>query len=572
MPSDSPLNASFKTPLAAVLLCAAQLFLLLPCTIVFGNENEFSLGRSDVLYRSLTLVAGAGLLGVLFSVIAGPRLRCRVTAFFLALGICIYVQSALLVWDYGQFDGSGIDWTKFSSRGLIDSAVWAGIFGLVFLLRRSIVAKAAGISVFLLILQTVGTLRLAAASRMPWTLPDRRLELQKLFSFSAEKNVVLILLDAFQSPALAELLTTYPQMKEDFRDFIYFRNTTSSFPSTLPSVPTMLTGVPYDEKSSLRSYFEETVAQRSLPKYLSDSGFQVSLATVPGFCRFFSSSQCAEARAYPRLDGPSGSEREFLELLDYSFFRAAPQSLKIALYDDEQWFFQRLAFEMKKKKGGEDGSLMLVDRLQAESSVSAAQPTFKLIHLLLPHPPMRVGANCEILPKFRKFRKESYLDQSHCATLAARKIIAELRELKIYDQSMIIISADHGVRLDLGRVTSKSDDKNSRARISRGLPLLMVKPPGRSSLFEISDAPAQLLDIPRTVTSALGLEAPFPGENALNLRPEEPRDRFYSDFAFRWNDWDRADDPALRRVTPHYRIHGDAWNAESWQADERVAP
>ena len=114
-----------------------------------------------------------------------------------------------------------------------------------------------------------------------------------------------------------------------------------------------------------------------------------------------------------------------------------------------------------------------------------------------------LDADCEFIGVTRATRA-SYLEQSTCAVAVVTRLLDRLRVLGVYDDSVIVISSDHGVRLtpeefvydeplpfgDLPAVAG-----NSRA-------LLAVKTANADGPLRISYAPTAITDIPVTIMDA----------------------------------------------------------------------
>jgi hypothetical protein len=101
---------------------------------------------------------------------------------------------------------------------------------------------------------------------------------------------------------------------------------------------------------------------------------------------------------------------------------------------------------------------------------------------------------------------------------------------------------------------------------SFGLPLVLVKPIAATGAMKVSDAPVSLGDIPRTITSALGMKTAFPGESMLDPRLPPSRLR----RVLKYN-------PDRLRLTnryfpplTEYVVSGFSWFDESWRPTGRV--
>lgn len=151
------------------------------------------------------------------------------------------------------------------------------------------------------------------------------------------------------------------------------------------------------------------------------------------------------------------------------------------------------------------------------------RPTLNFKHTLLPHVPW------QYLPDGRLYRREaddpipnlsrqSYKDEAQFdqlqlrhllqlgfADLELRKLIAHLKETGTYDDTLIVVTADHGVALQDGRFDRRRADRSSLAEISP-VPLFVKKP--RQTRGAIDDSVVETTDVVPTVLDVLGLDRP----------------------------------------------------------------
>ncbi len=152
--------------------------------------------------------------------------------------------------------------------------------------------------------------------------------------------------------------------------------------------------------------------------------------------------------------------------------------------------------------------------------------------------------------------------------------VETLTKLHIYDQSLLLIVADHGTEFQPFRPRLVEVDSRFRTggsgrpvatRYSFGLPLVLVKPIAATGALKVSDAPVSLGDIPRTVTSALGMKGASPGESMFDpgLPPHRPR-RVLKYNAEHLHLTNRYFPPLTE-----YVVSGFSWFDESWQTTGR---
>ena len=162
---------------------------------------------------------------------------------------------------------------------------------------------------------------------------------------------------------------------------------------------------------------------------------------------------------------------------------------------------------------------------------SAATGRYSLVHLMLPHFPYVLSADCG----YEAGSETTPAAQAECAADLMVRLVEELRALDRFDDSTIVLMGDHGARFerteDGALVQVPSDFFGERWSDARSRSLLLVKPAGVDSTEDlvVSDYPAMLTDVMPTVFDSLGL--PFEvGEGRTSLLADElpqRRERYY---------------------------------------------
>ena len=121
-----------------------------------------------------------------------------------------------------------------------------------------------------------------------------------------------------------------------------------------------------------------------------------------------------------------------------------------------------------------NGQAFLAD-YTARMHVGHNRPNYKYLHVGIPHWPVSVNADCEYIGA-QSLRRPNYTDQARCGIRRVGAVLDKLRELGLYDSSLIVISSDHGVALPPEGFTGDRDvfggplvrDVGQRAGASRG--------------------------------------------------------------------------------------------------------
>jgi hypothetical protein len=180
----------------------------------------------------------------------------------------------------------------------------------------------------------------------------------------------------------------------------------------------------------------------------------------------------------------------------------------------------------------------VLDEFARRMRVGTDEPLYKFIHVGIPHPPVALNADCEFTGVVR-YSRESFRGQARCGVARVAAFLDRLRALGVYDDSLIIISADHGNGLPPRRFANDRalPDEQLSVTAGKALALLLVKPPKSSGGIRVSQARAAITDIPVTVAEALGVRHDLPGEPLLKLAENTPRVRTFASYDWENEDW-----------------------------------
>lgn len=565
----------------STLALAVPVLVFVPLQIHGSNPYDFAAGLADLLPGMLILAAAGSLclVGVLLAVPA--RWFPTTIAVVLALAILVWAHGQLLVWDYGVLDGSPIDWIGQKWRLSIDVVLWLAVPIIVIAGRNRLVSVSAWIALALILIQAVPAWQ---AWRQSPEVPDihrYNLDDSRQFSFSTDRNVVVIVLDAFQSDVFQRIISDHEEWAERLQGFTYFRDALAGYAKSYPSFPLMLSGRWYDNDRPLQEHVRDSFRSDSIPFRLRQEGWRVDL--LPQIKRVVDVSPRVASNAVSAIACPTRLE-ETGRLADLGLFRVSPHWLKPFWLNDYRW---RLAHSLPAlcaggERSAEDrpddesqhAALRFVARAQDEFRTDSRAPTFKLYHLLVPHAPFHLDEQLMVtrLPANR----EGFVQHSRAALEVVRRFLVQLENHGIYDETLIAVVSDHGggeyvdsVDLDaLGtdalRNQSDGESEIPGNRVASGLPLVLIKPPRARGRLKISDAPVSLGDLARTLSDLLDLEDGPAGKNMFDLSDDSERTRLYR--YYRFGGWSGEYLPEMTE----YRVSGFGWLVDNWEPTGRI--
>ena len=441
----------------------------------------------------------------------------------IALIISAWLNSTFLLGSYGLLDNrEGLEIDPFSILNWVQIGAFITILLLVFYYKnKKILTYAIGYIFITSVLTSIINITPKLLEKSNLLISNRE---NDLLTYSQQHyNLLFILLDEYQVDYFAEILDK--NLKQDLNGFIWFNDAAANFMTTEPAIPAMLSGETYNNHMDFIPYLK-SINKNSIPQKMHDQGWRVNNTKIPWKNEhlFLNNTVFIDLLT-----------TNYNYLFNYTIFRILPDMLKKLFYN--------------KKTGIQRIKLNLFNYIDTKSHLEKLQYItnkkiiinnqagyFNFIYSAITHSPTYYDANCN---KFdiiiRDMEDPNYFknksQEGKCAMTLVMKLINKLKKANIFDNTMIMITADHGS----GYInTSKNKNKNQpyfpygRAAIT-----LLIKPLYNNKDFAISNAPVQLTDIPKTIATAFKIQHQYPGINMLSDNIQIPRARIFNYYSFR---------------------------------------
>lgn len=307
---------------------------------------------------------------------------------------------------------------------------------------------------------------------------------QELTTFSKQKNVLIILLDSFQSDFFQEILTRKPLWAHELDGFTFYLNAASTAPGTMLSLPTIHSSKVYHQGEDLKEFYKTNVENESFVRLLQIHGYRAMILNP-----YFGYTPPEVARVNQNYLSCThfGAVCEASQLVSYSLFNSVPHLFKKYVYNEGFWLLPQY-FPPAETVSNQVLSV-LASHLVTDSSV----PTVKFLHLYNAHAPAILDQSCH-LRQSAIWTRESAINQAQCAMGHVIKVLHALKQHGIYDQTAIMIMADHGAGLPLNRGTN--------ILTASGNPLLLFKSFNQTASLNNSKDQVSLIDIKQMVCEA----------------------------------------------------------------------
>ena len=550
------------------ILAALAVVLFGSTSSYFQNAAEFSFSYLELLPYLLILTFVCALVFVALARLLSLALPSARYWLIPAVSVALWLQGAFNVPAYGPLDGSEIAWSDFARQSWKDLAVFA-LVGLGFYVfrtgvRRQPLAIPAAL-VFVQLASAAVAAREAEANE-PSSTPD-----ESVYRFSTTENVVLVVVDGFQSDVLQEILNQRPEYREVLNGFTYFPNAVGFHPSTVASIPALFVGQHYRNEQRISNFQRDIFSERSAIRAFADQGFQVDLIYRAGFPPGDKSK--APVDNIVPADHLAISWRnaleEAVEAFEYTLFRSSPQRLRQSLYAHGVWLLSSQIFRGYPNSPSHRADLRLVEEMEQRARAEGDRPVFKFLHVYTPHLPIVLDAALE--PVSRPFNRETYVEQAEGALRLLARLLDTLRKIGAYDNSRIVVVGDHGrkgieIRSDvlerLGRDRSAPASAGLTPVMSGALPVFLAKPPNARGALVTDHAPVSHADVAPSLLDGKPQAGRFAGYSVFSSSgiPADRRREFL------YYEWDRHGWSAshLDPMTV-YVVDGYSWLRSSWK-------
>jgi len=556
----------------AMNLLVFQVLISLPITIWLHNQFNFQVALIDAAGILGFLLLASSAVFLLLAFIIPERVRSFVLPAIVLATVLVYLQQNILVWDYGVLDGSQIDFSANSMLGLLDLILWASGIALYVFFRKRLLMHAGTVLIFIAVLTLMTMIVPLLSHDYSNDKSSASLSEASKFTYSAKQNIFLFVLDAFQSDLFQDIIDHDVELTQEFEGFTFYPNTTAVFAKTYPTIPLLLTGRRYQKKQPFKQFISAAYEESMLTD-LVDQGWDVGLyphvRSTIALNDSIMSNYADRTQLAERIDS-------YLQALDISLFRTTPHFLKSQVYNNGDF---RLKPYFDGSVGNMEGPLKtreavelprphthrelnFLANLKSMATGDGEKPVFRFYHFYMPHRPFLLNRDLEYGRMSDTFI--SYREYAYAALKVMAQFMAKLKDLKIFDDSVIIILADHGGGEYGNRKYVSSEGRyltvsEQGMEMASGKPLLLIKEFHDDGPLRSSSKPVSLLDVAPTIAKFAGLESKsFEGKPVGELLEGGTRERNYFHYHFSGTDSKYLADFEV------FKIDGDVNDDAAW--------
>ncbi|MFC1808541.1 sulfatase-like hydrolase/transferase [Candidatus Omnitrophota bacterium] len=513
-------------------------FIFIPTTLFIGNLAEFQYDYTIML--SLYFLAGAFFI-FLFAVFSllPSLMRSHIARVLFWIGIFILISDMLcpLKWKVSEWHHIFKEPLK---QSLIQCLIAEFVLGCAILIPR-IRLQTVGVIFTLMLILAQTTNLLVISLNIPKPHKPAYMMPRSQRSNESIDTVYHIIFDAYCSDTFRPLLND-PEYAEQLRGFIFFKNTFSNYITTGLSVSSFLSGSLYSSNETLSEWFIRA-AESGIFKTVIEDGWRLWMY-VPDDGYTGKPSQKANIIAVPKLLNKGLVKLKTFRLLKFSFVRIAPvwwRTEAAAFANDVFGFIFFLfrsdivkAHELPEYKHSDEIEylaqvpmcLYFIDKEQQQQE----HGRYVYAHFIYPHSPYIWDA------EYQFSQNSDYEVQCRGVANFISEFINMLKENGRFDNSLIIIQADHG--LTSGATTpqeypipehimqSLDVGCDAEGLYAYARPLLLIKPPfADNEQLRYNEIPVQLKDLPATVYDVLNIDQTTnDGQSILRVPVDDDRE------------------------------------------------
>lgn len=428
----------YRVLISVFALYACIFYIVGPTELFAYNSGDFVYSYSDFI---LLLLAGTTVLIALANIIivefSSDLIFIISVLVLFTYTISSYVQMMFLNGRLQSIDGSIQEWSIGTK--LINICIHILIVAVLLLLFKKIDIKKylyyiSNIAIGLILVQLVALISIYISTDVIG-YKSRQLIEDNILELSDEGNVVIFILDAYDTQMIDKVLAKNPDYLSPLHDFTYFNNMTSEYGATDGSLPYLLTGVDinevdangqkldfYDDTHFLKDIISRGYGIKILTelKYVEefDDGLIDNFVTT-GFCKLDMDKTlsafdiCMKYKCAPYLF------KDFFRYASYDLTNIIAQSNIYIMGTDDKFD----------------------DMIMNQGIISGAgNKAFRLYHLYGAHAPYYLDENADI-----DYNNNNPIAQWKGSLKIVYDYIDQLKNEGLYDDTTLIVMADHGL-------------------------------------------------------------------------------------------------------------------------------
>ena len=465
--------AKIKDSFGGILIAFLVSFMLMvyePLNMFVGSIDDFWFDIYAflplILVQFLVAFFAISLFFIIINIISKKAYKVVLVIAFIVT-LASYIQGNFLAYNLPGLDGSPINYDLYKTDKIISIILWVVVIGAsLFTLYKIKFDKFQKVVRFITIGITIMlVVALVSLLTKPHVFDKKEIQVATFDNFndiSRNKNFLIFVIDQADSKTFDDQLTKNWDKEKILEDFTYYPDTTSTYLWTILSIPYILTGQYYENDVYFHDYFTEALDNSPLLSELEENNYTLNVYEDEELLNYDGDNLTRFANI--KSDAYINKKELIKQEAKYILFKYLPYQLK--------WRSKAETIDVGNTKENNGKHLytelnyIVYDYLKNIPLSVVDDNYFQFLHIEGAHPPFRYDADLN-------FNFDTTYEENINASISMLdKYIKRLKESDAFDNSVIIVLADHG---------------HGDETIQRGNPILYIKGFNEKHEYRVSD-------------------------------------------------------------------------------------
>lgn len=511
--NKSEIIGLIKNNWSILLLPAFLIFFYYPNELYFTNMDEFS---NTLVSFELILILGMVLCTLILSLLVDilpSKWINKVVATIFALSLAGYLQAMFLNGKLGNMIGVHQQWDIL--KFVVNAVIWICVI-VASLVLCTIVKNyniyISRISLFLIALLSITAITLFIQNISSINSDVVELTTEGDLILGRENNVLVFVLDKYDTRLVDEIEKNNPLFFEPLHDFTLYDETTARHSYTAISIPYLLTASQWAETEE--PFMEYAYNGDTFISELNTNGIDIGVYTSKAYFNEVAYDMARNARS--GIKEKSDVINTLTVMGKASLYKVMPFVCK-----ENYFYYTGDISEMVKYDNvwTIDNDVPFYERIKTKGvSIDNDCPrAFRFYHMRGAHYPFYLSDDIKI---DGTLTQASELSQARGSMKIVYAYIEELQRLGVYDDTTIIITSDHGEIV--------SYDEKSKMLSDVSMPILFVKKANQhGEKFSRNHAMVSHKELFSTILDGYGLDYTKYGLRLEDIDEHEERERYF---------------------------------------------
>ena len=394
-----------------------------------------------IMFIAYVLLISVVLLVIYFfnkKLFKGKKLYEVIISIGFALLIAFYIQGNFFAGGLPSLDGSKIEWEKYHVESIISAVIFIIPLVVTFIVMKKFefekYAKVYSfISIAICIMLSTSLLSTAMSNDISAKKGRYIVATEKnINSASENKNFYILLLDAVDSKTFDTIINESGE-NDIFKDFTYYPDTVCGYPFTRDSIPFILSGIWNENETEFNDYFNNAMDKSELIDKLIEKKYNINI---------YDDEFDWDTEKVSNVDNMYNiveikNKEYYNNVIEYVSFKYLPYFLKRYSSIEKMNFnncksedeYENFTWENKP----------FYDKMKENNTIKKMKENyFSFIHLEGGH------VEFDLDKDLNEIENGTYEQKVEACITLTKRFINRLKENGVYDNSVIIVLADHG--------------------------------------------------------------------------------------------------------------------------------